>query len=115
MSEEKNTTVDSAVAEAIKNKEAKIKALKEAHPKGVWELSNADGSKVGYIRTPTRTEISFASTFLPNDQLGYADAILQNCWLEGDEELKENDKYFLALVSQIDDIIEVEEVAIKKL
>lgn len=114
MSKEKST-IESAAAEAVQKQIAKIEALKKANPKGVWQISAQGGSKVGYLRTPTRQEISYASTFLPNDQLGYADAILQNCWLEGDEALKEDDKYFLSLVPQIDEIIEVEEVALKKL
>lgn len=114
MSTEK-ATIESATEEAIAKHKAKIEALKQANPKGVWQISAVNGCKVGYLRTPTRQEISYASTFLPKDQLGYADAILQNCWLEGDEALKENDKYFLSLVPQIDEIIEVEEVALKKL
>lgn len=109
------TTLDNAVADAVAMQEAKVEALKRANPKGVWKIANADGTKVGYLRTPTRQEISYATTFLPHDQIGYADAILQNCWLEGDQELKEEDKYFLSLVAQIDSIIEVEHVEIKKL
>ncbi len=114
MSTEK-LTIDHAVADVIEANKAKIEALKKANPKGVWQIANADGSKVAYLRTPTRSEISYATTFLPQDQLGYADAILQNCWLDGDNELKDNDKYFLALVPQIDQIIEVEQVELKKL
>lgn len=112
---EKNETIEKVVADKIAQQAAKVEALKKAHPKGVWQINNADASKVAYLRTPTRDEISYASTFLPNDQLGYAAAILENCFLEGDEAFKTDDKLFLAIVPQIDDIIEVEEVALKKL
>jgi hypothetical protein len=98
-----------------------IGAWKVAHPRGVWELTvfkdeeDENGeSKTGYVRKPTRKELSAAMT-LKNDPMGQAEDILRSCWLGGDDELLEDEDYFAAAVSRFSDLMEVRRAELKKL
>lgn len=94
--------------------QAQIDGWKKENPEGVFEIKSKDG-KTGYIKAPDRPTLSYASSFLPHDRLGYVDTILENSWLGGNEELRTNNKYFLGISTQIDEAVEVAEVEIKKL
>lgn len=103
-----------------------IAAWKKENPRGVWILTvfkddeedtDPDAvaeSKTGYVRKPTRQELSAAMT-LKNDPLGQAENILRDCWLGGDEELLEDEDYFQGAVSKFSEIMEVRKAEIKKL
>ncbi len=71
--------------------------------------------KVGYIRAPRRAEVSLAMSYAATSPLKMTEVILQNCWLGGADELRDNDKYFYGLNAQINEIIEISEVMVKKL
>ena len=81
---------------------------------GTVYLVTADDKKA-YLKKPDRATIAFAMTKVQSDPLQFSEIILQNCWLAGDEELKSNDDYFLAVSSQLDKLIEVKTAEIKKL
>jgi hypothetical protein len=72
-------------------------------------------NKAGYIRAPRRAEIGLAFSYMAANPLKATETILQSCWLGGCEELRDDDKYFYGLNSQINEIIEMAEVEIKKL
>lgn len=72
-------------------------------------------NKVGYIRAPKRAEVSLAMSYAATNPLKMTEVILQSCWLDGASELRDNDKYFYGLNSQINEIIEMAEVEVKKL
>lgn len=67
-----------------------------------------------WIRRPDRKVISAAAVNAGADLLKNRELILRNCWLGGDMALQNDDRYFLAIASQIDEIIDIAEVAIKK-
>ena len=73
----------------------------------------SEGRKA-WIRRPDRKVISAAAVNAGADLLKNRELILRNCWLGGDMALQNNDRYFLAFASQIEAIIEIAEVAIKK-
>ena len=79
----------------------------------IYELSAGD--KKAYIKHPDRQTLSFAMAEAQTNPLGYTEVILDNCWLGGDEALREDDAYFLGISKQLDDIIEIADVKLKKL
>lgn len=80
----------------------------------IFMLESEDG-KVAYVRKPTRKELSYAMTKVQSNPLGFAEVIMQNCWLGGDEEMRTSDEHFLGVSSQLDALMEVKVVELKKL
>ena len=72
------------------------------------------GEKVGYMKPPSRDQLKYATTISQGNQLELAEAVITAGWIEGDEALLKEDKYFLTIAAQIDTIIETETVNIKK-
>lgn len=89
-----------------------IEAWKVQHG-GVFQITVED--KTGYLRKVDRKTLSFASTLATKDPLKFNEVILGNCWLGGDEELKNDDDYFLAVSGVLSEIISSKEADIKKL
>ena len=84
----------------------------------VFEITvvSSDGVEhKGYLRKPTRHELSYATKVANSNPLGFNESILKACWLAGDETIKTEDALFLAASGQIAAIIEVAEASIKKL
>jgi len=79
----------------------------------IYKLGTAD--KVCYLKKPGRNELSFASRTDGGDPYKWNEAIMSVCWLGGDEEIKTNDDYFLAVSRQLTEIVKVQDSYIKKL
>ncbi len=45
----------------------------------------------------------------------FAEVIIANCWLGGNEELRSEDKYFMGLSQKISELVEITTGEIKKL
>lgn len=73
----------------------------------------SEGRK-GWIRRPDRKVIGAAAVIAGSDLLKNREVILRNCWLGGDMALQNDDRYFLAVATQIDKTIEMAELEIKK-
>lgn len=71
--------------------------------------------KVAYLRTPDRATLSYASTLATKDPMKFNEAILTNCWLEGDEEIKTDDALFLSASSKLGELIQIKEATLEKL
>lgn len=88
---------------------------------GEWKEKHGDVYEVTidgyvcYLRKPNRKELSYASTAGRNDPLKFNEVILNQCWLDGDEEIKTDDALFLGVSGQIAQLVEVKEAEIKKL
>ncbi len=95
-----------------KEMQNQIEAWKEKHGK-VYSFT-ADG-KVCYLRKPTRKALSAAAIIGQKDPLKYNEVLIANCWLGGDEDLKNDDAYFLGLSAKIADLVEVKEGELKEL
>jgi hypothetical protein len=59
--------------------------------------------------------MSYAMTKMQSNPLGYAEVILNQCFLGGDEEVKTNDDYFFGAAAQLEQMIEAKNAALKKL
>ena len=79
----------------------------------VFELTVED--KTCILRKPTVKDLSAATAVGQKDPFAFNRIILTNCWLAGDEEIKTNDDYFLAVSGKLGEIIEIKEAEIKKL
>lgn len=71
--------------------------------------------KKAYLKTPGRNELSYAATVGAKDPMKFNEAILNSCWLDGDEEIRTVDRLFLGVSAQLDTIIQTAEATIKKL
>ena len=89
-----------------------IDAWKAKHG-DVFQITVED--KHAYLCKPDRKILAFAMTKVQTDPLGFAEILVNNCWLGGDEEMKTNDAYFLAVTSQLDKLVEVKTSELKKL
>ena len=75
---------------------------------------NIEGKKA-YLRTPDPQTLSYASTLATKDPLKFNEAILTNCWLGGDEEIKTDDALFLSASSKLGELIQIKEATLEKL
>ena len=85
-----------------------VETLKKKHGE-VFEIEVED--KVCYLKKPTRKVLSLAAT----DPMKYNEVILANCWVDGDEEIKTDDAYFLGVSGVLAELIEVKKASLKKL
>lgn len=71
--------------------------------------------KQAYLKKPDRKVLSYAMARAQISPLGFAEAILENCWLAGEEAIKTDDSLFLAVSSKLDELLQVKEAELKKL
>lgn len=90
-----------------------IAAWKKEHGT-VIEFTDPESKQKIYLRKPTRKEISFALTEAQHNPLGLVEVILDNCWLAGDDKLKQNDDFVLGVNSRIDEIVTIKMLEVKK-
>lgn len=73
------------------------------------------GGKKAYLRGADRKTISYATAVGAKDPVAFNEALLQNLWLAGDEEIKTNDSLFMGASSQLHELIEIKAATLKKL
>lgn len=93
---------------------AKIEGWKKQY-KGVTLITTPEGDKKAFLRAPDRKIVSMVKSLGGTDEVAVCELILDACWLEGDEELRTDDTYFLAIMPQVNDLLELKEVTLKKL
>lgn len=72
-----------------------------------------DGS-VCYLKKPDRKTMSYVAT-LGNNPIRANEALLQNCFLGGDESIKTDDDKFFGISAKLNEIVEIKEAEITKL
>lgn len=87
-----------------------IKEWKAKHGE-LFEITVEDKNCI--LHRPTRKDLSYASAV--KDPIKMSEVMLNALWVDGDEEIKENDSLFLAAIQKMQDILEVKEAEIKKL
>ncbi|MFI3322089.1 MAG: hypothetical protein R3Y50_06145 [Rikenellaceae bacterium] len=92
--------------------QGQIESWKAKH-KDVWLIEV--GGKKAYLKKPNRQALSAALVISKNDTLKYNEVLLNNCWLGGDEEIKEDDSLFLGVATVLGDLVEIKEATLKKL
>lgn len=83
--------------------------------KDVYKVESHD--KVCYLRKPKRQDLSYAlaASSGGKDTVKMQEVMLNNCWLGGDEEFKNDDSYFFAAAAKLSELMEIKEAEIKKL
>lgn len=87
-----------------------IKEWKAKHSE-LFEITVEDKSCI--LHRPTRKDLSYASAV--KDPIKMSEVMLNALWVDGDEEIKEDDSLFLAAIQKMQEILEVKEAEIKKL
>lgn len=73
------------------------------------------GDKICYLKSPSRKALSYASIAAQTDPLKYNEVILDDCWLDGDEEIKTDNGLFLSISQYLPTLVEMKEVEMVKL
>jgi len=81
--------------------------------KDVFELE-VEGKKC-WLRKPTRQELSASLGMAQTDPLGFAEQLLNSCWLAGDEAIKNDDDLFLGVQPLLSQMIEIKVGQLKKI
>lgn len=68
-----------------------------------------------YLRKPSRKTLSYASVAGQSNPLGFNEVIMRDCWLGGDEEIRDDDTLFLSASSKIAELIEIKDAELEKL
>lgn len=89
-----------------------IEAWKRQH--GDIFAATVDGS-ICYLKRPSRKALGYASFASKQNPLNFNEAILNDCWLGGDETIRTDDAKFLGISGVLAEIIEVKEAELKKL
>lgn len=71
--------------------------------------------KKAYLKRPDRKALSAAAVVGGKDPMKYNEVLLNSCWIEGDEELRTDDSYFLAVSAKLAELIEIKEAELKEL
>lgn len=86
-----------------------------------WKAKHGDifritvGDKVCYLKKPSRKALGYAAMAGKDNPLRYNEAILNDCWLDGDEDIKTNDDLFLSISPKLAELIELKEAELEKL
>ena len=89
-----------------------IQAWKDKHI-DIYQLTVEDKSCI--VKTVDRKTLSFASSIGTKDPMKFNEMLLKGCWLGGDIEIQNEDKYFLSVGVKIAELIEFKEATLKKL
>lgn len=90
----------------------RIEELKAKH--GELHLLRVE-DKSCILKSPSRKVLSYASGVATKDPMKFNEIILKDCWVDGDEEIKTDDSYFLGASAKIAELIVVKEATLEKL
>lgn len=99
----------------IVKKEEQLKLAKAAKKKGPVKVIDVENKTI-YLSKPTRQNLGLAMTKARSNPLGYAEVIIQNCYIAGDvskEDLLNDGGMLTSLLNVMDDIIDSKEVEVK--
>lgn len=91
--------------------EKKTAELKAKHPEGLF-LITVDG-KGCVLRKPSRKDLSYVSVV--KDPIKMTETLVNQLWVDGDEEMRTDDDLFMAMSNKMDEILKVKEAEVKKL
>lgn len=73
------------------------------------------GDKCALLKTPDRKILSFATKSAEKDPLAFNEALLKNCFVAGDKEIRDDDAYFLGASQKLADLVQIKEASLEKL
>jgi len=68
-----------------------------------------------YMKRPDRQVVELASVRGQESPFKFAEVIIANCWLAGNEELRTEDRYFMGLSQKVSELVEIRTGELKKL
>ena len=95
------------------------KAVTEDTIKG-WKKKHGDvfkvevDGKVCYLHKPDRKTLAYVSQAQSNP-IRMTETLLNNCWIDGDEEIKTDDSLFLGVAQQLGALIDIKKAELVKL
>lgn len=90
-----------------------IEAWRKQHGE-VYEMNFEDG-KSCYLSRPSRKIVGLILAKSAANPLAGAEVVLANCWLGGDDVIKEDAGYMVGIAAKIDQIVGVKTAEIKNL
>lgn len=96
----------------MKFSKEQIEEFKKKHGE-VFRLELDWAGKSCLVRRPSRKDLSYVLSI--KDPIRMSEVLLNTIWLAGDEEIKEKDELFLAILPKMDVVMEARESSIKKL
>lgn len=91
--------------------EKKIAELKSKHPEGLFQITVEGKSCI--LRKPNRRDLSYVSVV--KDPIKMTETLVNQLWVEGDEEMRTDDDLFMAMSNKMNEILKVKEAEVKKL
>ena len=89
-----------------------IDAWKKKYGK-IYQLTAEDS--ICYIRKPDRKILGHATSVAGDEPIKFNEIILNDCWLAGDESMREDDAKFFGISEKLAEIIDKAETEIKEL
>ncbi|MDR1896545.1 MAG: hypothetical protein LBR10_07135 [Prevotellaceae bacterium] len=86
-----------------------------------WKAKHGDvfrirvDDKSCYLKTPNRKTLGYASMAGKENPLKFNEVILNECWLDGDGEIKTDDALFMSISARLSDLIQIKEAELEKL
>jgi hypothetical protein len=100
----------------MKLENEKIQNLKKKHGE-IYEIEVVDheGKKLYcYLRKPNREEYFAYYSYVASTPMRGFEILLNSCWIEGDDEIMDDDKAFFAALGEVSKITDIYESNIKK-
>jgi hypothetical protein len=89
-----------------------IDEIKKKNPDA--KVVEFNDGKVAIFSKPSRTVVALAAlNSRDKGPMSMVDTIIQNCWLDGDEEVRTDAGYALGLMSQVDALVGTKTAEIK--
>lgn len=82
--------------------------LKHKHVYKISIISEDDRELFCWVRRPSVTELSMCISNSSKDPLGSDIALLRTCWLDGDQEIKDDEYLELAASKEMGTVIEID-------
>ena len=88
----------------------KLEDLKKKHG-AIYQISVEGYTCI--IRKPNRKDLSYISAI--KDPIRMTETLMNQLWVEGDEEIRTDDELFLAAAAKMGELMQVKEAELKKL
>lgn len=91
-----------------------LEALKASNPLKQLFVVEVEGTQA-VVSAPSRAQINAAIQGSKKAPLRFGEILLDNCWVDGDEAIKTDDRLFMGASEQLQALIEPTSSSIKKL
>ncbi len=111
MQEAANNTAE-LTRKLVEDKFPNLKNLEATH--GTLKAIMVD-DKIGLFKKPNRQVISMATALSTTDPIAYLEKLAENCFVEGDRELLDDDDCFMAIIPKLNELVETKTAQLLKL